>query len=78
MESYTQIDISGTQSIPNPMQQNPSWAVNPLSADQEIPPPPPHSMQLDSSWSDLQVPVICPHPEPDQSSPPIQLPQEPS
>jgi hypothetical protein len=43
--------------------------------------PSPHFMEADGSLPCLQVPAICPYPEPDQSSPcphPIPLNEDPS
>ena len=48
------------------MEQSPSWEANRFSASQEIT----HILWYpESSLPPLQVPAICPYPEPDRSNP---------
>jgi hypothetical protein len=60
-----------------PMEQSPFWEVNWFAASQEIPLP---CMGPKGSLPHFLVPITCPYPEPDQSSPysHISLPEDPS
>jgi len=53
-------------SLTHSVKQSPSWEARRFSASQEIPP---HLMEHDSSLPCLHVPLNCPYPEPDQSTP---------